>query len=81
MLAAASSDADDYNRLKANLTFDHTLSCQETNKKCKPDRITYIHTYIHTYFIDFPQGGFSKTILIQIFKKYIFLFKIKNNND
>ena len=21
-----------------------------------------IHTYIHTYFIDFPHGGFSKTI-------------------
>ena len=26
---------------------------------------------IHTYFIDFPQGGFSKTI---------FLFTIKNKN-
>ena len=24
---------------------------------------TYIHTYIHTYFIDFPHGGFSKTII------------------
>ena len=26
-------------------------------------------TYIRTYFIDFPQGGFSKTILIPLKKK------------
>ena len=24
---------------------------------------TYIHTYTHTYFIGFPHGGFSKTII------------------
>ena len=31
-----------------------------------------LHTYMHTYFIDFPQGGFSRII---------FLFTIKNKND
>ena len=33
--------------------------------------------YIHTYFIDFPQGGFSKTILTHILKMCLVAFALR----
>ena len=55
--------------LQAATQKQDTPGAQATPPQQETRQLVVVHTYIHTYFIDFPQGGFSKTILTHILKE------------